>query len=172
MTQVIEPLRTRACLHSFRCGVNEIDKFCKTAYTKHSKANPKYRVRVLYEGDAAVGMYTLSMMNPTDNGRVLDSKSIYAGTSVFLYLDHLAVAESRRGEGASTKLMADLIENLNGTLETFGSVFAVALNAVDSSAERFFKRWGFVKVSTSTTPFMVMGREDVLRLWREILAES
>jgi hypothetical protein len=144
MVQTIGALRSRTCLIGFRCDVSEIDKFCKSAFRKHSGKYPSYRVRVLYDGDDDIGMYTLSMSNPNENGRILDAKSVYAGTSVFLYLDHLAVERGRRGEGASNSLMVDLIETLHGALTTFGRVYAVGLNAVDSNAESFFEKWGFV----------------------------
>ena len=169
MTQTIEFLRSKNCLSGFRCGVKEIDQFCKNAFKKHNQPKPPYRVRVLYDDDEAVGMYTLSMSTPNENGRVLDTKSVYSGTSVFLYLDHLAVAASRRGEGASNKLMVSLIENLNSTLSSFGSVFAVALNAADKDAVSFFEKWGFVRASDSETPFMVMDRASVMALWQQIL---
>lgn len=169
MPQTVEFLRSKNCLLGFRCGVKEIDQFCKRAFIKHSKTEPPHRVRVLYDGDVAVGMYTLSMSSPNENGRVLDTKSVYAGTSVFLYLDHLAVSINRRGEGASNKLMVSLIENLNSTLSNYGSVFAVALNAADNAAVSFFEKWGFVRTSDSQTPFMIMERAAVMDLWQQIL---
>tara|TARA_R110001599_G_scaffold56926_1_gene156969 strand:- start:56 stop:574 length:519 start_codon:yes stop_codon:yes gene_type:complete len=172
MAQTICALRSRTCLTGFRCGVGEIDKFCKTAFNKHSSKYPKYRVRVLYEDDTAIGMYTLSMSNPNENGRVLDKKSVYAGTSVFLYLDHLAVEKDRRDEGLSYLLMVDLMETLNGAMSTFGRVFAVGLNAANSDAESFFEKWGFVKVSDSTCPFMVLSREDVIDILDQIEAAA
>lgn len=154
----------------FRCGVDEIDTFCKKAFKKHSQKYPDYRVRVLYIDDTAIGMYTLSMSNPNENGRVLDAKSVYSGTSVFLYLDHLAVSQDRRGKGFSTFLMVDLVETLYKAVTTFGRVFAVGLNAADDDAKRFFEKWGFVAISKSTCPFMVIDRESVIDLWGQIEA--
>jgi predicted GNAT family N-acyltransferase len=172
MAQTICALRSKTCLVGFRCGVSEIDQFCKTAFKKHSSKYPDYRVRVLYEGDTAIGMYTLSMSNPNESGRVLDRRSVYAGTSVFLYLDHLAIKEDRRDEKLSYLLMVDLLETLNGALTTFGRVFAVGLNAANSDAERFFTKWGFVKVSDSTCPFMVIDRQSLIEILAQIEAAA
>lgn len=164
----IEEVRTKTCLMGFRCGFGEIEQFCKTAFEKHTKADPDYRVRVLYEDGNAIGMHTMSLKLPEQNRTVLDKKSVHVGNKAFLYLDHFAVCSGRQGEGHSYPLMTDIFAIASQTIARFGRISGLALNAGHEKAVTFFSDWGFNSVSDSAQPFMVMDRPDVMRAYQEL----
>lgn len=172
MNRQVSSLRSSDCLYGFRCGLKEIDTFCKSAFIEHTKEQPTARVRVLYDADKAVGMYTLSMYQPDEYGGLLDKMSVYSGKSIFLYIDHLAIRNDRHGDKLSTELMVDLLEIAHSTLDCFGRVFAVGLHAADDEAIAFFKYWGFEQASESTSPFMFLDRPSLAVLWQQIEASS
>lgn len=168
MTLSIEEVRGRDCLAYFRCGVDEIETFSKKAYKRHVKTMPDYRVRVLYNDAVALGFHTLSLKAPDKSGNLIDKNIVYYGTEAFLYLDHLAVKTEEQGKDYSTALMVDVLEICAQTMEQFGRVHALALNAANPVAKQFFEKWGFVQVTDSTTPFMVMYRDAVIATYNGI----
>ena len=123
---------------------------------------------MLYADGKDVGFYSISVTQPNEGGRILDKKQLYTGASAYLYIDHLAVRVSEQGKKHSTTLMVDLIELAFNTMQNFGRIFAIGLNAADKSAISFFEKWGFVTTSESTNPFMILERESLNALYDEI----
>ncbi|WP_028030513.1 GNAT family N-acetyltransferase [Gemmobacter nectariphilus] len=171
MSQIIEEVRGPYCLASFRCGYRDIEKFGKKAYKVHHKALPECRVRVLYDGDDVLGFHSMSVKVPAA-GEMIDTESVYAGDQTFLYLDHLAVHSNHQKKKHSTTLMVDVFAIAAETMNKFGRIFALSLNAANADAERFFKRWAFVSISDSSTPFMVLDRASVISTYEAIKAEA
>lgn len=168
----IEELRSKGCLAGFRCGVGELESFCKKAYKRHTREYPDSRVRVLYDGEAAQGFHTLSVKSPGGAGMMLDPKTAYHGSETFLYLDHFAVHTAVQKQGLSTVLMLDVVEIAAKTMSRYGRIFALTLNAANDDARQFFEKWGFASVTKSTSPFMVMDRPSLLSVYMSIKAQA
>lgn len=168
MPHKIEEVRTPLCLYGFKCGVREIEQFCKKAHKRHDRDYPEFRVRVLYGGANVIGFHTLSVKGPSGSDMMLDPKTAYHGSETFLYIDHFAVHSDFQTQGLSVKIMVDVLEIAAKTMRLYGRIFALTLNAANDEAVSYFSAWGFTKVTESTTPFMVMERPDVLRTYDRI----
>lgn len=143
----------------FRCGKHPLDDY----FRRHALANDQRNIGRAYVLDAppedvaarlpqVIGFYTLSMASAgsEDVNSLLRQKLPRYPMPVAL-IGRLAVDERARGRGLGEALLIDALERVIGAADVIACL-GVIVDAKDEDAERFYEKYGFATVHSTSWP--------------------
>ncbi len=145
---VVEPLKAVHDGNGFRCGVESLDRYLE----KRAGQDTRRRISRVFvaatreEPTKVVGYYSLSALSielkqlPEKLARRLPKHPVPAAL-----LGRLAVCGSARGKGVGKMLLADAVKRTISASEQI-AVYALVVDAVDESAESFYRKFGFSRL--------------------------
>jgi GNAT superfamily N-acetyltransferase len=142
MSYLTEPLDAKHKRDAFLCGKDLLDNY--------------FRTQVKQEGIS--GYYTLSS-NSISNDFIPESfKKNLPKTYLFIpaiLLGRLAVDKSFQGKGFGKLLLIDSLKRCWNLSKSIGA-FAVIVDPLDDEAEKFYAKYGFIKLPDSGKMFLPM----------------
>ncbi len=159
MRQLIEVLDKKHQKKDFCCGKELLD-----AYIRHQASQDVKRklsacfVLIDTETDVVQAYYTLANSSiPLDFMPVeLRKKLPPAYTSIpATLLGRLAIDQNFQGKGIGKLLLIDALKRSYEISKTIGS-FAVVVDPLDTAAETFYEKYGFIKLPDSGKMFIAM----------------
>ncbi|HRX29531.1 MAG TPA: GNAT family N-acetyltransferase [Saprospiraceae bacterium] len=159
MNQISEPLNSTHKKSDFSCGKEMLDKYL------HRQANQDIKRKltacfVVKEKHTELikGYYTLSnnsipLEDIQDNIRNKMPKS-YTSIPTTL-LGRLAIDNKFKGQGLGKLILIDALKRSFELSKIIGS-FAVIVDPIDEDAERFYDKYGFLKLPDSKKMFLPM----------------
>lgn len=157
MSYITEPLSNEHNRNDFSCGKDLLDNY----FWKQAKQDVKRKLSACFvkveEGEIS-GYYTLSS-NSIANDLVPDSfkKKLprsYMSIPVIL-LGRLAIDKNFQGKGIGKYLLIDSLKRCYETSKSIGA-YAVIVDPLDNEAERFYEKYGFIKLPGSGKMFLPM----------------
>ena len=159
MKYLTETLESKHRKKEFSCGKEMLDNYL------HHQANQDIKrklsacfVLVDSEPEVIKAYYTLSNNSipldliPADFRKNLPKSYSAIPTTL---LARLAIDSRFQGQGIGAILLIDALKRCYDIAETIGS-FAVIVNPLDKDAERFYKKYGFIKLPDSKKMFLPM----------------
>ncbi len=149
---LISPLDKTHDRKSFCCGIDSLDSY----FHKQAGQDSRKRIAVTYvlhdqNENKVAGYYTLSataielMALPKTIRKKLPS---YPGLPATL-IGRLAVDETYKKRGLGELILIDAMQRAYQTSTAVAS-FAVVVDAINGSAETFYKKYGFLHLSVSS----------------------
>jgi len=158
MSYITEQLSNEHNRKDFSCGKNLLDNY----FWKQAKQDVKRKLSACFikveEKDKISGYYTLSSSS-ISNDLVPESfknklPKSYLSIPVIL-LGRLAIDKSFQGKGIGKYLLIDSLKRCYYTSKSIGA-FAVIVDPLDIEAERFYEKYGFIKLPESGKMFLPM----------------
>lgn len=159
MSQISEPLNSKHKKSDFSCGKEMLDNYL------HKQANQdiKRKLSVCFvikevETDLIKGYYTLSNNSiplefvPNEIRKKLPRSYEVIPTTL---LGRLAIDNKFQGQGIGKLILVDALKRSYELSKTIGS-FAVVVDPIDKDAERFYDKYGFIKLPDSGKMFLPM----------------
>lgn len=159
MSQISEPLNSKHKKSDFSCGKEMLDNYL------HKQANQdiKRKLSVCFvikevETNLIKGYYTLSNNSiplelvPNEIRKKLPKSYEAIPTTL---LGRLAVDNKFQGQGIGKLILVDALKRSYELSKTIGS-FAVVVDPIDKDAERFYDKYGFIKLPDSGKMFLTM----------------
>jgi GNAT superfamily N-acetyltransferase len=159
MSQISEPLNSKHKKSDFSCGKEMLDNYL------HKQANQdiKRKLSVCFvikevETDLIKGYYTLSNNSiplelvPNEIRKKLPRSYEAIPTTL---LGRLAIDNKFQGQGIGKLMLVDALKRSYELSKTIGS-FAVVVDPIDKDAERFYDKYGFIKLPDSGKMFLPM----------------
>ncbi len=149
---LISPLDKTHDRKSFSCGIDSLDSY----FHKQAGQDSRKRVAVTYvlydqNKDKVAGYYTLSataielMALPETVRKKLPSYPCLPATLI----GRLAVDETYKKRGLGELVLIDAMKRAYRISAEVAS-FAVVVDAINSNAEKFYKKYGFLDLSISS----------------------
>ncbi|MDH5382287.1 MAG: GNAT family N-acetyltransferase [Cyclobacteriaceae bacterium] len=159
MSYLTEPLDSRHNRNNFSCGKDLLDNY----FLRQAKQDVKRKLSACFvlidrETDRISGYYTLSSSS-ISNDLIPDSfkeklpKSYLSIPTILL--GRLAIDRDFQGKGIGKILLIDSLKRCFDTSDSIGA-FAVIVDPLDKEAERFYKKYGFIKLPDSGKMFLPM----------------
>ena len=159
MSYLTEPLNYKHNRENFSCGKNLLDNY----FWRQAKQDVKRKLSACFvlvnkETNKISGYYTLSS-NSISNNIIPDSfkkklpKSYLSIPTILL--GRLAIDKEFQGKGIGKILLIDSLKRCFDTSDSIGA-FAVIVNPLDIDAERFYEKYGFIKLPGSGKMFLPM----------------
>jgi GNAT superfamily N-acetyltransferase len=159
MSSLTEPLDSKHNKENFSCGKNLLDNY----FWKQAKQDVKRKLSACFvlvdkEANRISGYYTLSS-NSISHNLIPDSfkkklpKSYLSIPTILL--GRLAIDKDYQGKGIGKILLIDSLKRCYDTSNSLG-VFAVIVDPLDKEAERFYDKYGFIKLPDSEKMFIPM----------------
>lgn len=159
MSQISEPLNSKHKKSDFSCGKEMLDNYL------HKQANQdiKRKLSVCFvikevETDLIKGYYTLSNNSislelvPNEIRKKLPRSYEAIPTTL---LGRLAIDNKFQGQGMGKLILVDALKRSYELSKTIGS-FAVVVDPIDKDTERFYDKYGFIKLPDSGKMFLPM----------------
>lgn len=159
MSQISEPLNSKHKKSDFSCGKEMLDNYL------HKQANQdiKRKLSACFvikesESDLIKGYYTLSNNSiplelvPNEIRKKLPGSYKTIPTTL---LGRLAIDNRFQGQGIGKLVLVDVLKRSYELSKTIGS-FAVVVDPIDDDAERFYDKYGFIKLPDSGKMFLPM----------------
>lgn len=144
MTWRIEALAAHHARQQFSCGVPQLDDYLKALAGQHARKDYGRTFVAVRPGERAVlGYYTLASSSvafahaPLELQRKLPRYPIPVAL-----LGKLAVDTSMQGKGLGEHLLMDAMHRVARVAGEI-ALFALEVHALNATAERFYKRYGF-----------------------------
>lgn len=157
MMYLTEPLDTKHQRDSFCCGKNLLDNYFWT----QAKQDVKRKLSACFvlldkNSDKISGYYTLSS-NSISNDLIPESfkkklPKSYVSIPTIL-LGRLAIDKEFQGKGIGKLLLIDALKRCFYLSKSIGT-FAVIVDPLDIDAEKFYKKYGFIKLPDSGKMFL------------------
>jgi len=157
MSQISEPLNSTHEKSAFSCGKEMLDDYL------HKQANQDVKRKlaacfVIRDGqtDLLKGYYTLSNNSipleviPDEIRKKLPKSYKTIPTTL---LGRLAIDHNYQGQGIGKLLLIDALKRSYELSKAIGS-FAVIVDPLDSEAEHFYEKYGFIKLPDSKKMFL------------------
>ncbi len=159
MNYVIIPLDPKQDRKDFSCGKDLLDNY----FHKLVSQDIKRKLSVCFtlideESNHIAGYYTLSS-HSISNNLIPDSfrkklPKSYSSIPTML-IGRLAIDKNLQGKGIGKLLLIDALKRCFDTSETIGA-FAVIVDPLDTEAENFYDKYGFIKLPDSGKMFLPM----------------
>ncbi|MFZ6665974.1 GNAT family N-acetyltransferase [Peijinzhouia sedimentorum] len=159
MSQISEPLNSIHKKADFSCGMEMLDNYI------HKQANQDIKRKLAAcfvikepETDLIKGYYTLSNSNipleliPNEIRRKLPSAYEAIPTTL---LGRLAIDTKFQGQGIGKLILVDALKRSYELSKIIGC-FAVVVDPIDQNAEKFYEKYGFIKLPDSKKMFLPM----------------
>lgn len=159
MIYLTEPLDSKHDRESFSCAKELLDHY----FWRQAKQDVKRKLAACFvwvdkETKKILGYYTLSS-NSITHDLIPDSfKKKLPKSYLFLptiLLGRLAIDKSFQGQGLGKILLIDSLKRCFDISDSIGA-FAVIVDPLDQEAERFYEKYGFVKLPDSGKMFLPM----------------
>jgi len=159
MSYLIVPLDSKHDRGKFSCGKELLDNY----FWHQAKQDVKRKLSACFvlidkELKIITGYYTLSSSSiPNDLIPETFSKKLpksYLSIPTIL-LGRLAIDKNFQGKGIGKILLIDALKRCFGASDSIGA-FAVIVDPLDKEAERFYKKYGFIKLPDSGKMFLPM----------------
>lgn len=159
MSYLTEPLDSRHKRDNFKCGKDLLDKyFCTQAKQDVKRKLSACFVLVEHESGKISGYYTLSS-NSISSELIPESFKQKLPRSYLsipaVLLGRLAVDIGFQGKGIGKLLLIDSLKRCYDSSKSIGT-FAVLVDPLDNEAERFYAKYGFIKLPDSGKMFLPM----------------
>lgn len=155
MDLITQPLNKRHEKKDFNCGYSLLDNYLKTQ-AKQDVSRDLSAYFVLSNQNIVVGYYTLSSNSiardefPDDISRKLPpSYENLPG----IFLGRIAVDSRYQGKGYGEVLLFDALKRCMEISYSLGSL-AVIVDPIDTKAEKFYQRYGFILFPGSRKMFI------------------
>jgi GNAT superfamily N-acetyltransferase len=153
------PLEAKHDREKFSCGKYLLDNY----FWRQAKQDVKRKLSACFvlidkESDCIAGYYTLSS-NSISNDLIPDTfrnklpKSYISVPTILL--GRLAVDKTYQGKGMGKTLLIEALKRCNDIADSIGA-FAVIVDPLDKAAERFYEKYGFIKLPDSGKMFLPM----------------
>jgi len=159
MSYLTVPLDSKHDRDNFSCGKDLLDNY----FWRQAKQDVKRKLSACFvlidkESNKIKGYYTLSS-NSVSNELIPDSfkKNLpksYSSIPTIL-LGRLAIDKGYQGRGIGKILLIDSLKRCFETSDSIGT-FAVIVDPLDNDAERFYNKFGFIKLPDSGKMFLPM----------------
>jgi GNAT superfamily N-acetyltransferase len=159
MRYLTEPLESRHDRKNFSCGKDLLDNY----FWRQAKQDVKRKLAACFvlvdnENDRVSGYYTLSGSS-ISNDLIPDSFSRKLPESYLslpaILLGRLAIDKEYQGKGIGKILLVDALRRCSDTSDSIGA-YAVIVDPLDTEAEQFYERFGFIKLPDSGKMFLPM----------------
>lgn len=143
MNPIIEPLAHHHDRSHFDCGIESLNRYLKQQASQDARRGFATPFVLVAEGQSTVlGYYTLSMTSVVleDFAEEISQKIPKYPRVPAILLGRLAVDQTLHKQGRGKYLLFDA---LHRCLEFVPAWFTVVVDAIDSSAETFYQRYGF-----------------------------
>lgn len=158
MSQLSEPLNSKHKKADFSCGLEMLDNYIH----KQASQDIKRKLSACFvikepETDLIKGYYTLSNSNipleviPNEIRRKLPSAYKAIPTTL---LGRLAIDTKYQGQGIGKLILVDALKR-SELSKIIGSL-AVVVDPIDQNAEKFYEKYGFIKLPDSKKMFLPM----------------
>jgi len=159
MNHLTEPLDSKHNREAFSCGKGLLDNyFWRQANQDVKRKLAACFVMVDKETKRISGYYTLSS-NSISNDLIpeLYRKKLPKSYNLIPTILHgrLAIDRNFQGKGFGKILLIDSLKRSADISESIGA-FAVIVDPLDNDAERFYKKYGFIKLPDSGKMFLPM----------------
>lgn len=159
MSQFSVPLHSQHKKSSFSCGKEMLDNYIQ----RQASQDVKRKLSVCFvvaETDTNLikGYYTLSSSSiPSERvPQVIREKLPRSYKSIpTTLLGRLAIDNRFQGQGIGKLILIDALKRCCKISKTIGS-FAVIVDPIDQDAERFYTKYGFIKLPDSGKMFLPM----------------
>lgn len=159
MSYLTVPLDTKHDRENFSCGKQILDNYIK----QQAKQDVKRKLSACFvlidkETEKISGYYTLSS-NSISNDSIPDSfkkklpKSYLSIPTILI--GRFAINKNFQGKGIGRFLLIDSLKRCYDTSNSIGA-FAVVVDPLDVEAERFYEKYGFIKLPDSGKMFLPM----------------
>ncbi|MCU4175750.1 GNAT family N-acetyltransferase [Carboxylicivirga sp. N1Y90] len=159
MSYLTEPLDSKHNRDDFSCGKDLLDNY----FWKQAKQDVKRKLSACFvlvdkATEKITGYYTLSS-NSISNDLIPDSfkkklPKSYSSIPTIL-LGRLAIDKNFQGKGIGKILLIDSLKRCFDTSDSIGA-FAVIVDPLDKDAERYYYKYGFIKLPDSGKMFLSM----------------
>ena len=157
MSYLTEPLDSKHDKENFSCGIKSVEN----RLWKEGAQGVKSQLSTCFEKDnketeKISGYYTLSSSNISQN-LIPDSfkkklpKSYLSIPTILL--GRLAIDKEFQGRGLGKILLIDALKRCCDTSESIGA-YAVIVDPLDKEAEKFYEKYGFIKLPDSGKMFI------------------
>ncbi len=159
MSQISEPINSKHKKSDFSCGKEMLDNYL------HKQANQDIKRKLSacfvikeMETNLIKGYYTLSNSSipleliPNEIRKKLPRSYKVIPTTL---LGRLAIDNKFQGQGIGKLILVDALKRSYELSKTIGS-FAVVVDPIDKNAERFYDKYGFIKLPDSGKMFLPM----------------
>ncbi|TKG88364.1 GNAT family N-acetyltransferase [Puteibacter caeruleilacunae] len=159
MSYLSRPLDLKLNRKNFTCGKDLLDNYFRKQASQDVKRKLSACFVLIDEGSSNIaGYYTLSS-NGISNSFVPDSfrkklPRTYTSLPTIL-LGRFAIDKNFQGKGLGKVLLIDALKRCLDTSDTIGA-FAVIVDPLDIEAERFYFKYGFMKLQDSGKMFLPM----------------
>ncbi len=159
MNYLTEPLDPKHDRGNFSCGKELLDNYFWT----QAKQDVKRKLSACFvliekETTRISGYYTLSS-NSISNNLIPESFKKRLPNSYYsiptILIGRLAVGKDFQGKGIGKLLLIDSLKRCFDSSTSIGA-FAVIVDPIDKDAERFYSKYGFVKLVDSGKMFLPM----------------
>ena len=159
MSQISEPLNSKHKKSDFSCGKEMLDNYIQ----KQANQDIKRKLSACFvieetETNLIKGYYTLSNNSiplkivPNEIRKKLPSSYEAIPTTL---LGRLAIDSKFQGQEIGKLILVDALKRSHELSKTIGS-FAVVVDPIDLDAEKFYKKYGFIKLPDSGKMFLPM----------------
>lgn len=159
MNYLTEPLENNHKKEKFKCGKELLDNY----FWYQAKQDVKRKLSVCFvwvekETERIIGYYTLSS-NSIANELIPDSykknfpKSYNSIPTILI--GRLAIDNTFQRKGLGAYLLIDSLKRCYNTSDTIGA-FAIIVDPIDNDAEKFYTKYGFIKLPSSGKMFLPM----------------
>ena len=159
MSQISEPLNSKHKKSDFSCGKEMLDNYIQ----KQANQDIKRKLSACFvieetETNLIKSYYTLSNNSiplkivPNEIRKKLPSSYEAIPTTL---LGRLAIDSKFQGQGIGKLILVDALKRSHELSKTIGS-FAVVVDPIDLDAEKFYKKYGFIKLPDSGKMFLPM----------------
>lgn len=158
----VERLDQEHDLSRFSCGVKPLDDWLRLHALENQVRNLSRTFVLLDDAAVVIGYYALTMGGvvkdelPRRLGRGLPSFQ-----SGMVLLARLAIDTAHQGEGLGRDLLIDAIAHA-AVAGQHASARFIAVDPIDESARRFYRRFGFMNVGGDEHGRMFMRIDDAL----------
>ncbi len=159
MNYLTVPLESKHNRDNFSCGNNLLDNY----FWRQVKQDVKRKLSACFvltdkESNRIKGYYTLSG-NSISNELIPDffKKKLPKSYSAIptILLGRLAIDKKFQGQGIGKILLIDSLKRCFEISDSIGA-FAVIVDPLDNDAERFYNKFGFIKLPDSEKMFLPM----------------
>ena len=159
MSYITVPLESKYDRERFSCGKHLLDNY----FWRQARQDIKRKLSACFvlidkESDCIAGYYTLSS-NSISNDLIPETfrnklpKSYLSVPTILL--GRLAVDKTFQGKGVGKNLLIDALKRCFDIADSIGA-FAVIVDPLDKEAERFYEKYGFIKLPDSEKMFLPM----------------
>ena len=158
MSYLTVPLQTAHNKKDFDCGKPPLNQYLYTQAKQDVKRKLSACFILADDQNSVRGYYTLS--NASVSRELLPENiktklpASYADLPATL-MGRLAVDIKYKGQGLGKLLLIDVLKRSHETSNTIGSM-AVVVDPLDEDAEKFYYKYGFIKLPDSGKMFLVM----------------